>query len=236
MMSDAATICNFVDDVIDEYSKTKKKVRVNFFKYLESENIDRKSINEYVTDYSPLVSQQISELDGAITGDKILTEAYGHLKKSELREFKSMLDRFLDDVNKYKDSKRITRRKKQKSPDQLVKGLHLIEDSVIVNGDEYMPIHKTEIIDAKSIFLLNVKTKDLLFLSGKRLSCSGAKIIGFDPNISGLKKLKKVTESINSVKTSSNLTCLKIFQTLPNKRRQSPKTVSPNYLLLKVLI
>ena len=235
MMSDAATICNFVDDVIDEYSKTKKKVRVNFFKYLESENIDRKSINEYVTDYSPLVSQQISELDGAITGDKILTEAYGHLKKSELREFKSMLDRFLDDVNKYKDSKRITRRKKQKSPDQLVKGLHLIEDSVIVEGDKYTPVPKIQIVDAKSIFLLNVKTKDLLFFSGNKLSCSGAKITGYDPSISGVKKLKKITESINSVTTSNKLACQTIFENLPNKRRPSPKTVSPNYILLKVL-
>ncbi len=235
-MSDAATICNFVDDIMDEYSKTKKKVRINFFKYLESENIDRKTINEYVTDYSSMVSQQIEELDGAMTGDKILAEAYGHYKKAELKEFRSMLDRFLDDVNKYKDHKKITRRKKQKTPDQLVKGLHLIEDSVIVDGDKYTPIPKIQIIDAKSIFLLNVKTKDLLLLSGKRLSCSGAKITGFDSSISGIKKLKKVTESINSVLSSNNLSCLKIFQTLPNKRRQPPKTVSPNYLLLKAII
>ena len=146
-----------------------------------------------------------------------------------------MLQKFLEEANRYKDYKKITRRKKQKTPEQLVKGLHLIEESVIIEDVEYEPVDKTKIIDATSIFLVNVKTKDLLFLSGNKLSCSGAKITGYDPSISGVKKLKRITESINSVTTSNKLACQTIFENLPNKRRPSPKTVSPNYILLKVL-
>ena len=235
-MNDVDAICEFVDTMMDDYSKTRKKLKINFFKYFETSNFDRKTINEYVSDYSFTVSQQIKELDGALTGDKNLVEAYGLFNKSELREFISMLEKFLEEANRYKDSKKIKRRKKQKSPEQLVKGLHLIEDSVIIDDVEYFPDNKTKIIDAKSVFLLNVKTKDLLFLSGKRLSCHGARIIGTDASISGIKKLKKVTESIKSVMSSTNVTCLKIFQTLPNTIRVPPKTVSPNYLLLKALI
>ena len=234
-MNDVDAICEFVDTLMDDYSKTKKKSKTNFFKYFESANYDRKTINEYVSEYSFTVTQQIKELDGALTGDKNLAEAYGQFNKSELRDFISMLQKFLEEANRYKDYKKITRRKKQKTPEQLVKGLHLIEESVIIEDVEYEPVDKTKIIDATSIFLVNVKTKDLLFLSGNKLSCSGAKITGYNPNISGVKKLKRITESINSVTTSNKLACQTIFENLPNKRRPSPKTVSPNYILLKVL-
>ncbi len=234
-MSDVDTICTFVDSIIDDYSKTKKKVRINFFKYFESGNIDRKTINEYSNEYLPMVVQQIEELDGALNGDEILAEAYAQYKKSELREFRSMLNRFLRDVKRYKEYKKIVRKKKVKSSDQLVKGLHLIEHSVIMDGSEYSPVPKSNIIGAKSIFLVNIKTNEILFLSGDELSCSGAKITGVDASISGIKKIKKVTETINSVMSTTNNTCLKIFQRLPNKIRKIPRTVSPNYFLLKVI-
>lgn len=235
-MNDVDAICEFVDTLMDDYSRTRKKSKTNFFKYFESSKFDRKTINEYVSDYSFTLTEQIEELDGALTGDKNLIEAYGQFNKSELREFISMLQKFLEEANRYKDYKKITRRKKHKTAEQLVKGLHLIEESVIIEDVEYEPVDKTKIIDATSVFLVNVKTKDLLFLSGNKLSCSGAKITGYDPSISGVKKLKRVTESINSVTTSNKIACQTIFKNLSNKRRPTPKTVSPNYILLKVLV
>ena len=64
-MTGTDTICQFVDTIVDEYITTKKKIRVDFFKYLQSEDIDRKSINEYTNwsieqlrhDYDPLTFQ-----------------------------------------------------------------------------------------------------------------------------------------------------------------------------------
>ena len=69
--------------------------------------------------------------------------------------------------------------------------MNLIDKPVIIEGEKYNPIPKVEIIDAKSVFLINVKTNELLFLSGKKLSCSGAKIVNYDESISGMKKIKK---------------------------------------------
>ena len=66
-----------------------------------------KLINEYVSEYSFTVTQQIKELDGALTGDKNLAEAYGQFNKSELRDFISMLQNLLEEANRYKDYKRL---------------------------------------------------------------------------------------------------------------------------------
>jgi len=234
-MTQTDTISQFVDTILDEYVVTKKKIRVDFFKYLQSEEIDRKTINEYTSDKFHFVTDILKEVEGALDGDVFLMEAYGGFKKSELRELKSLLDRFINDVEKYKESKKITRRKKKKSPDQLVKALNLIQKPVILGEEKYTPVPKTEIIDAKSVFLINVKTNELLFLTGKKLSCAGAKIINYDEDLSGIKKIKKLEETLETVMSSTALSCTTLFDQLPNKTRPAPKTVSPNYFPLRVI-
>lgn len=234
-MTNSTTICQFVDVILDDYAINKKKIRVDFFKYFQSENIDRKSINYYVSNYLYQIIEVRNEIDGALSGDKVLLEAYANFNKPELREFKSLIDRFVVDVERYKNYKKITRKKKIKTPDQLVKGLHIYEDSVIINERKYIPVDKEKIIGAKSIFLLNIQTKDLLFLSGNSLNCIGSKIIGYDQKISGLKKLKKIVHTMDKIFESQLIDCDSIFNSLPNKIRPVPKTVSPNFMLVKVL-
>lgn len=234
-MSSSETICQFVDTIVDEYSITKKKIRVDFFKYFQSEDIDRRVINEYAQNHIRQVTDVIKEVEGALGGDEILSEAYSHFKKPELREFKSLLDRFVSDVEKYKESKKIVRRKRKKTPEQLVKGLHIQTEPFIIDGKKYIPVPSEQIIDSKSLFLFNVITHDLLFLTGKSLTCKGAKILGYDEKLSGLKKSKKVIETLDRVLESQFINCVTLFDSLPNKQRPVPKTVSTNYILLRVL-
>lgn len=233
-MTSSDTICQFVDTIIDEYSINKKKIRVDFFKYFQSEDIDRKTINEYASNYIHQVTNVLEELEGALDGDEVLSEAYSHFNKPELREFKSLLDRFVSGVEQYKESKRIVRRKKQKTPDQLVRGLHLRDEPFIMEGKKYIPVPTEKIIGSKSIFLFNTTTHDLLFITGNSLTCKGAKILDYN-NSSGIKKSKKVIETLDRVLTMKPCNCCEIFNQLPNKKRPVPKTVSPNFILLKVI-
>ena len=233
-MTSSDTICQFVDTIIDEYSINKKKIRVDFFKYFQSEDIYRKTINEYASNYIHQVTNVLEELEGALDGDEVLSEAYSHFNKPELREFKSLLDRFVSGVEQYKESKRIVRRKKQKTPDQLVRGLHLQDKPFIMEGKKYIPVPTEKIIGSKSIFLFNTTTHDLLFITGNSLTCKGAKILDYN-NSSGIKKSKKVIETLDRVLTMKPCNCCEIFNQLPNKKRPVPKTVSPNFILLKVI-
>lgn len=63
-MTGTDTICQFVDTIVDEYITTKKKIRVDFYKYLQSEDIDRKSINEYASDRIHFITDVIDEVEG----------------------------------------------------------------------------------------------------------------------------------------------------------------------------
>ena len=104
------------------------------------------------------------------------------------------------------------------------------EDQLRIDGPD-----TEQIIDARSIFLFNVTTHDLLFFSGQSLTCKGAKVLGYDNEPSGLKKSKKVIETLEKVMSSTACNCRNVFELLPNKKRPVPRTVSPNYLLLKVI-
>lgn len=234
-MTSPETITQFVDTILDEYIITKKKVRVDFFKYLQSEDIDRKSINQYASGDIHFITDLLDEVDGALSGDKFLVEAYGGYKKSELKELKCLLERFVRDIEKYKESKKIVRRKRKKNPRQLVKALHLIQKPVIIGDEKYTPVSKMEIIDSKSVFLINIKTNEILFLTGKKLSCSGARIINYDEELSGIKKIKKIDQTIKTIMSTTSLNCSRSFNELPNKIRSVPKTVSPNYFPLRVI-
>lgn len=234
-MTKTYAICELIDSVVDEYVSTKKKTRINFFKAFETEQIDRRSINEYVEKHSSRLLDQISELDGALNGDKLLVEAYAPYKKSEIRELKDIFSRFYNDTLKYQESKKIVRRKKPKTPEQLVKGLHLIDKPVTVLKKKLVPEDKKKIIGSRNLFLINVKTLDLIYITGKQLSCEGAKIINFNSEKSGIKKIKDFTSAIDTIKNSTIHTCSKNFSEMPNKKRKLPRTISPNYILVKVI-
>jgi hypothetical protein len=229
-------ICYFVETLVDDYSLNKRKPKASFFKYLQSENIDRKTINEFLSSGTKFIKQQIVELDDALCGkDEILKEAYSRFRKPELREFKQMLTDIIDDAEKYKETKKIVRKPKVQTPDKIVKGLNLLETSVTIEGKEYIPPSKTDIVGSKYIVFYNVKTNDLTIFVGKKLSCKGSRIIDFDETKSGSKKLKNISESLDLIIHTTQFNIEQCFDDLPNKIKSLPKIINSNFILLKVI-
>ncbi len=228
-------ICYFVETLVDEYALSRRKPKASFFKYLQSENVDRKTINEFLTEGIENIHNQIVEIDGALSGeDLILKEAYSSFRKPELREFKQILTDIIHDALKYKESKKITRKTKPQPPENLVRGLNISEEPVIIQGKEYVPHPKTDIIGSKFVVFYNIRTAEVTVFSGKNLSCKGSRIINFD-NSSGTKKLKKVLESLDSLVSSNQFNIENVFTSLPNKIKSTPKIISSNFILLKVI-
>jgi hypothetical protein len=228
-------ICYFVETLVDEYTLTRRKPKASFLKYLQSENIDRKTINEFLTEGIENIQSQIVEIDGALSGeDLILKEAYSSFRKPELREFKQMLTDIIQDASKYKESKKVTRKPRPQTPEKLVRGLNLLETCVTIDGKEYVPCSKIEIVGSKNIIFYNIKTEEVTVFSGKNLSCKGSRIINYDSS-SGTKKLKKISTSLDLLIDSNKFTIENIFTTLPNKLKTPPKIISTNFILLKVI-
>lgn len=229
-------ICYFVETLVDEYTLSRKKPKASFLKYLQSENVDRKTINEFLTEGVTNLKMQLSEIEGALTGeDPILKEAYSSFRKPELREFKQMISDIIEDAAAYKETKKVVRKTKPQPPEKLVKGLNIFETSVTIEGNEYVPLPKVEIIGSKCLIFYNVKTQEATFFMGKNLSCKGSRIVNYDETVSGTKKLKKINESLDALVSSNQFTIENIFSSLPNKLKTPPKVISSNFMLVKVI-
>lgn len=229
-------ICYFVETLVDEYTLSRKKPKASFLKYLQSENVDRKTINEFLTEGVTNLKMQLSEIDGALSGeDPVLKEAYSSFRKPELREFKQIISDIIEDASTYKETKKVVRKTKPQPPEKLVRGLNILESSVTIEGKEYVPQSKIDIVGSKYLVFYNVKTQETTIFIGKNLSCKGSRIINYDESVSGTKKLKKITESLDLLINSNQYTMENNFSSLPSKLKSPPKVISSNFILLKVI-
>lgn len=229
-------ICYFVETLVDEYTLTRKKPKASFLKYLQSENVDRKTINEFLSEGISNLEMQLIEIEGALIGeDPILKEAYSSFKKPELREFKQMLSDIIEDASKYRETKKVVRKTKPQPPEKLVKGLNILETPVTIVGKEYVPSSKVDIVGSKCLVFYNIKNQEITVFIGKTLSCKGSRIINYDETTSGTKRLKKINESLDALIDSNKFTIENIFSSLPNKLKSPPKVISSNFILLKVI-
>ncbi len=229
-------ICYFVETLVDEYALSRRKPKASFLKYLQSENIDRKTINEFLSEGIENIQSQIIEIDGALSGDDlVLKEAYSTYRKPELREFKQMLTDIIQDASKYKESKKIARKPRPQTPEKIVRGLNILETSVTIEGKEYVPQPKVDIVGSKFIVFYNSKTNEITLFAGKNLSCKGSRIINYNESISGSKKLKNTTQSLDLILSTNQFNIESNFALLPNKLKSPPKVISSNFILLKVI-
>ena len=153
-------IAAFIDTVIDNFVVTRKKPKASFVQFLKSQDVDRRTINDFVENKLNFITEQIEELSIALDGeDAVVKEGYGNFRRPELRDFKELLNEIVDDLYAYKDSKKITRKKRRVTPEKLVKLVTLYDKEVVFGNDIYKPRSATEIVGSKHIFLYNVEDR-----------------------------------------------------------------------------
>ena len=235
-MNKVSEICAFVDILVDDFAVNKKKPKASFIKYLQSENIDRKTIQQFIETGTEFIQSQIEEIDGALSGEDVqVKESYSNYRKPELREFKEMLLQIINDTQKYKDSKQIIRKKKKISPDKLIKNVNLYSEPYEVGGDTYITLDAIKIIDAKHVFLFNTKTRELAYCTGESLSIKGMTIINFDVEKSWIKVLRKPEEVLTKVVECTKMSVENISSLVSTKSKTATGRINAHQLLIKVI-
>ncbi len=236
-MNKVNEICAFVDVLIDDFTLHKKKPKISFIKYLQSENIDRKTINEFIDNNTTFIHYQIDELDIALNGeDTQVKESYSNYRKPELREFKEMLLQIIDDSNKYKDSKKIVRKKRKVSPEKLVKNVKLFLEPYQVGNAVLTTLDAVTIIGAKHVFLFNTKTRELAYYTGESLSVKGMSIINFDTDKSWIKLLRKPEEVLTKVSSCTKMAVENISSLVTTKPKIATGRINANQILVKTIV
>ncbi len=229
-------IAAFIDTVIDNFVITRKKPKASFTQFLKSQDIDRRTINDFVDNKLSFVTDQIEELSIALDGDdEVIKEGYGNFRRPELRDFKELLNQIVDDLYAYKSAKKITRKKRRVTPEKLVRLVTLYDKELVFGNDTYKPHSPTEIIGSKHVFLYNVEKRELCYYTGRSLTVRRTMVDGFDPDKSWVRTLRKPEEFLSEVISSTKFNVETIGNHLTTKPKTPTGRMTSKHILIKVI-
>lgn len=229
-------IAAFIDTVIDDFVRTRKKPKASFMQFLRSEDIDRKTINDFVETKLNFVTDQIEELSLALDGeDPVVKEGYGNFRRPELRDFRELLNQIVDDLYSYKDAKKIVRKKRRITPEKLVRLVKLYDKELVFGDTTYKSLLPTEIIGAKYVFLYNVEKRELCYYTGRSLTVRRTMVDGFDPDKSWVRTLRKPEQFLSEVISCSKYNVENIGSHLTTKPKVATGRMTSKHILIKVV-
>lgn len=225
-----SSVYSVIDIIIDDIITDKiKKTDIPNFSLILSKN----ELNELIDHYTT----QLDEIKNIETDDQ-LQEAYSYLNKWHQKRLINFYEGIISKF-KLKLAKGNTTRKKRiskpVSPYKLVSKLNYKKDSELVKG-LYSESPKN-IINAKSVLLFNENNRQLHFYNspvGESLSIKGSTIIGFDPEKSFGKTLRK-PELINELKTKNKSKIINELENIKAVKKELTGRVNKHHIIVKIL-
>ena len=229
-------IAAFIDTVIDDFVVTRKKPKASFTQFLRSEDIDRRTINDFVENKLGFINEQIEELSLALDGeDPVVKEGYSNFRRPELRDFKDLLNQIVDDLYSYKNTKKIIRKKRRVTPEKLVRLVTLYDKELVFDDATYKPLPATDIIGTKHVFLYNVEKRELCYYTGRSLTVRRTMVDGFDPDKSWVRTLRKPEQFLSEVISCSKFNVDNIEKHLTTKPKTPTGRMTSKHILIKVI-
>ena len=214
---------------IDKFIDNDCRSDFSMLVWLHENSITKKTANGYIALYEPLAK----ELEKAVDGDKYYADSYTYMSRYQLKRFLKFVNGIIDDVRSYTTVTRKARKKKIKTPEQLVAKLPYNSEG---------SISPTKIIGASRLWIYDVSTRDLTLyqaLDTNGLTVSGRTISNFDTETSARRKLTKSKNNdpadlLQRIKISTKQGAMNTFEGLITKKSAVHGRMNKNTILLKV--
>jgi hypothetical protein len=146
-----------------------------------------------------------------------LKEGYAHIKKADIKIYRTAIDELMTALNFVIESAKATRKPRKAKPKSATK---LVEKLKFLKVDEkykLASVDPTQIIGANELWVFNIKTRKLgkyvasnidpkgMQRQGSGLSVKGTTIIGFDETLSVQKTLRKPDEKLKEFKDAGKV-------------------------------
>ena len=176
-----------------------------------------------------------------------LKEGYSHLKKADIKKFRTAIEELMSALDFIIDQAKATRKPrkaKPKSADKLVEKLKFAK-----TDDKYKlaSVNPVDVIGANELWVFNVKTRKLgkyvaqnpdptgSRRAGSGLQVKGTTIIGYDENASIQKTLRKPEDQLKDFKSAGKVKLRKFLDEINTTDTKLNGRCNPDTILLKVL-
>ena len=185
-----------IDEWEDNVFTDKTYEYPNMLEWLRKNEIAQSYINKLIEYYEPKYNE-IQELLSP-TPDKELAEAFSYLKKADIKRISKFYEDMFGGLNAFRTFKRNNRKPRKRkaiTAAKLVEKLNYKKEDTDLN---LVSIDPASIVGASTVWLFNTKTRKLGVLKAaddtKKLNVKGSTVIGFDPETSISKTIRKPNE------------------------------------------
>ena len=172
------------------------------------------------------------------TEDKDLKEGYSNFNKTQLKKLVLFCDSVITDCVKLNDESKVTRKpkkRKKKTPDQLVDKLIFCPESVT---HKIKSVNPAEIIGASQVWVFNTKNRKLGVyntLDAEGLSVKGTTIINFDEVKSVMKTLRKPETILPEIIKGGKVYMRTAMSTINSVEMQMNGRINKDIVILRVI-
>ena len=222
-----------IEGIIDDFRSSGYSKKYDMEKYFKTKNLSSVVLSR-ICEMFVESSREISE---ALSGsDEQMKEAYGHLRKPELRKLSELYDSIVSAANKVAiENKPIKRKRrvKEKPLTQIVSNVKYLKSFGDVIGQ---PIEK--VVGASQVWVYNTKTKLLGVYNtdnAKGLTFKGTTLKNIDEKTSVGKKLRKPEVVIPELLSAGKIKMKKILPELTTKEIALTGRFNCDTIVLKIL-
>ena len=175
-----------------------------------------------------------------------LKEGYSHLKKKDVQNFTSALEALIEACTFVIESSKATRKPRKAKPKSADKLIAKIKYCRANDKYKLASINPVDIIGANELWVFNIKTRKIgkyiainqdpkgLSRTGTGLQAKGTTIIGFDPENSYQKTLRKPDDQLKDFKSSGKVALRKFMDTINTTDTKLNGRINVDTVLLKV--
>ena len=176
-----------------------------------------------------------------------LKEGYAHLKKGDVKNFRSAIDTLMTELDFIIEQAKATRKPRKPKQRSASKVVEKLKFSKADPKYSLASIDPTLIVGATELWVFNVKTRKLgkyiasnidpkgLQRDGTGLSVKGTTIIGFDENTSIQKTLRKPADQLKEFKSAGKVALRKFLDEIPTTDTKLNGRCNPDTVLLKIV-
>ena len=223
-----------IEDEIDNFiNNNESKFKVA--EWLRQKDVKPQLALRIASFYKPLYSELFDAYEAK---DDDLKKAYSRYKKPQLRAYMEFVREIVSACEARAEVIKVVRKprkKKQKTPQQLVARLRYKEKDDTYNLTSVKP---TEIIGCNQLWVFNTKNKQLTVYNAMGpagLNIKGSSLTGYDEKISITKTLRKPNETLKDVLSGGKVTMRKLMDGLRTKPKPANGRINPEIILVRVI-
>ena len=207
----------------------------NMYKWLQQHNVKAMQSNAIAEYYKSWYAELLEAKEGKCDQ---LKEGYSHMKKAELNKFIDFMNGIITDASTWGSNQKTVRKTRKKKPISVEKQVSRLKYLNENKDYKLVSINPAEIIGSNQLWIFNVKYRKLAVFNAmgpSGFSIKGTTILGYDPENSVTKTLRKPEDVLSKVLSGGKRVLAKLMDEINSKGSEPNGRINGDTILLRVI-